>query len=147
MSQCAARKQRVIELQPTAALFRALVLWAVFGCGAALADGYLPQGVFLVEDGDKLVAANTKLNRMDSIRLIAKEKIEQQMVAEQVAVVITNDRLLGYSGLGNGWIPKWRSVKEDIERIEASGNGAVVVTSDRLLVFNAGNGLWVQKLR
>ena len=113
----------------------------------ASAQGATPRGLFLVEDGDTLVAANTRLNRMDSIRLIAKEWVEQQVVAEAVAVVITNDRLLAYSALGPGWSPEWRRVNEKIERIEASDFGALVVTSGRLMTFNAGSGLWVQQRR
>lgn len=107
----------------------------------------VPQGVFLIQDEDELVAANTRLNRMDTIRLMAKERVEEQVVAEAVAIVITNDRLLGYSALGPGWSPEWRRVKEPIERVEAKDYGALVVTSDRILTFNAGSGLWVQQRR
>lgn len=106
-----------------------------------------PQGVFLIQDEDELVAANTRLNRMDAIRLMAKERVEEEVVAEAVAIVITNDRLLGYSALGPGWSPEWRRVKEPIERVEAKDYGALVVTSDRILTFNAGSGLWVQHRR
>jgi hypothetical protein len=106
-----------------------------------------PRGLFLVEEPDSLVAANTRLNRMDSIRLIAKERVERQVVAEAVAVVVTSDRLLAYSALGTGWSPEWRRVKEDIQRVEASDFGALVVTSERMMTFNAGSGLWVQQRR
>jgi hypothetical protein len=148
--------RRRAELELQAIRPRCSQLWLVLGLAltiallgprVSLSQGAIPRGLYLIEDRDTLVAANTSLNRIDSLRLIAKEKVEQQVVAEAVAVVITSDRLLAYSALGPGWSREWRRVKEDIERVEANDFGALVVTSDRLMTFNAGSGLWVQRRR
>ena len=59
-----------------------------------------------------------------------------------MAVVITNERLYGFSAISGQWdlVELW--IDEKIKDFQAEGNVATVTTDQRIFGFNAHTGLW-----
>ena len=98
--------------------------------------------LFLVEEGDRLIASNTLFSRFDELRISAKEQVVQQKVAQAVAVVVTNQRIVAYGAHAPGWESVRLHANERVESIQAEDASALVVTSDRLLNFYGRRGSW-----
>ncbi|MGD8784695.1 MAG: hypothetical protein PVG75_09660 [Thioalkalispiraceae bacterium] len=121
----------------------ALVLLFVLSASPLLlASGAQEKVLFLIEDADHLVASNTLFSRFDQLKLNAKEQIVRQEVAEAVAVVVTNQRLVAYGAHAPGWKAERLNPNEQVESITAEDSSALVVTSDRLLNFYGRRGNW-----
>lgn len=108
----------------------------------ALASEAQEKVLFLVEDADRLVASNTLFSRFDELKISAKEKIVQREVAEAVAVVVTNQRVVAYGAHAPGWKAERLLANERVESIEAEDSSVQIVTSDRLLNFYGRRGSW-----
>ena len=98
--------------------------------------------LFLIKDADRLVASNILFSRFDELKMSAKEEIVQQEVAEAVAVVVTNQRIIAYGAYAPGWQSERLIANERVESIQAEDSSVQVVTSDRLLSFYGRRGSW-----
>ena len=119
----------------------------MFALNASAAVENTPKLVYLVIDGDTLIAANVHFSRFDKLQLSAQEVIVDKAVSSEVIVVATNQRYLGYSAL----VPGWRAVRERAQEhlvdMRVEDYSGLVVTSDRVLNFNGANGVWAQVKR
>ena len=132
-------------------------IWArvLFGVVVALAttaphshaqNANVPKQVHLVQDGNRILASNVRLNRFDELKLGAHERVREQRVGEAVAVVVTNQRIIAY-GVLSGWIPMDRVANEAIESVSAEDYAALIVTDRRMLNFNGETGIWAEQDR
>ena len=132
-------------------------LWArvLFGVVAAVAttaphshaqNASVPKQVYLVQDGNRIVASNVRLNRFDELKLGAQERVREQKVGEAVAVVVTNQRIVAY-GVLSGWVEMDRTANETVQSISAEDYGALIVTDLRMLNFNGETGVWAEQRR
>ena len=103
--------------------------------------------LFLIKDADRLVASNILFSRFDELKMSAKEEIVQQEVAEAVAVVVTNQRIIAYGAYAPGWQSERLIANERVESIQAEDSSVQVVTSDRLLSFYGRRGSWATTKR
>ena len=132
-------------------------LWARVLVGAVVAiattaphshaqNASVPKQVYLVQDGNRIVASNVRLNRFDELKLGAQERVREQKVGEAVAVVVTNQRIVGY-GVLSGWVEMDRAANETVQSISAEDYGALIVTDLRMLNFNGETGIWAEQKR
>ena len=126
-----------------------------FGVAAAIAtmalhshaqNANVPKQVHLVQDGNRILASNVRLNRFDELKLGAQERIREQRVGEAVAIVVTNQRIIAY-GVLSGWVPMDRAVNETIESVSAEDYAGLIVTDQRMLNFNGETGIWAEQKR
>jgi hypothetical protein len=103
--------------------------------------------LFLVVEPDEVIASNSQSGRFDRLSLSAKERIEDHKTANAVAVVVTNQRFVGYGVLAGGWQSLRRRAGEQVESIQASDYSAHLVTSDRILNFYGRTGSWTETRR
>lgn len=131
------------------------IVTAVAGCVlmspllvAVQADAQQPvrKQVFLVVDGDRLVASNVRTHGFAEYRLDARERILDSAEGEGVIVVVTNQRILAY-GVLSGWSARDRETNEDIETLSAIDYAGLIVTSKRMLNFNGETGVWGERQR
>jgi len=106
----------------------------------------VPKQVHLVQDGNRILASNVRLNRFDELKLGAQERMREQRVGQAVAVVVTNQRIIAY-GVLSGWIPIDRVANETIENVTAEDYAALIVTDRRMLNFNGETGIWAEQDR
>jgi len=113
----------------------------------AAADLDTPKLVYLLIEDDLLIASNIRFSRFDEFRLTAKESVQRKAVGDAVAVIATNERIIGYSAL----MAAWRSIRyapgETLETVEVEDFSASIITNRRFLNFNGRNGLWAERLR
>ncbi len=132
-------------------------IWArlLFGAVAAVAttaphlhaqNASVPKQVYLVQDGNRIVASNVRLNRFDELKLGAQERVREQKVGEAVAIVVTNQRIVAY-GVLSGWVEMDRAANETVQSISAEDYGALIVTDLRMLNFNGETGIWAEQKR
>ena len=121
-----------------------LLLVLTAGVGA---DEYVEKTIFLVNEKDRVVAANTQTGQFFDYVLSAKEKIQKRHVANGVAILITNQNFAGVGPFPSGWGTLRRKAGEKIVSVEVQGHSALVVTSDRILTFNGRAGDWSEKRR
>ena len=121
----------------------AITLMLILGADSlALASEAQEKVLFLIKDADRLVASNTLFSRFDELKISAKEQILQQEVAEAVAMVVTNQRIIAYGAYAPGWQSERLIANERVESIQAEDSSVQVVTSDRLLSFYGRRGSW-----
>jgi hypothetical protein len=106
----------------------------------------VPKQVYLVQDGNRIVASNVRLNRFDELKLGAQERVREQKVGEAVAIVVTNQRIVAY-GVLSGWVEMDRAANETVQSISAEDYGALIVTDLRMLNFNGETGIWAEQKR
>ncbi len=111
------------------------------------ADEVVEKTIFLVDETDRVVAANTQTGQFFDYVLSAKEKIHERHVAPGVAILVTNQNFAGVGSYPSGWDSLRRKAGEKVISVEASGHSALVVTSDRILAFNGKAGSWSEKRR
>jgi len=122
------------------------ILAAAFAFDTAQAQSSVRKQVFLVVDGDRLVASNVRRNGFDEFRLDARERMLRSEEGEGVIVVVTNQRLLAY-GAASGWSARDRDANESIESISAVDYAGLIVTNKRMLNFNGQTGVWGERQR
>ena len=119
------------------------VLFGVFWLLALpCAADTVEKSLFLIDEGDVLIAANTLTGQFYRLKLSAKEKPEQRVVGNAVAVLVTNQRFAGVGAWPSGWASLRREAGEILESAEAADNSAVLVTSSRVLSFSGTTGSW-----
>jgi hypothetical protein len=106
----------------------------------------VPKQVHLVQDGNRILASNVRLNRFDELKLGAQERIREQQVGEAVAIVVTNQRIIAY-GVLSGWVAMDRVANETIQSISAEDYAGLIVTDQRMLNFNGETGVWAEQRR
>lgn len=122
------------------------ILWLPVLLSTAYADE-VEKVLFLVFEPDEVIASNSQTGRFDRLRLSAKEQVQDSKVGNGVAVVVTNQRFVGYGVLAGGWQTLRRQAGEEIESIQAEDYSATVVTDDRILNFYGRTGAWNQTRR
>jgi hypothetical protein len=103
--------------------------------------------LYVVRDGDTVVASNVLFGRSDELTLSAREVILRQQEDAAVAVLETNQRLVAYSVYTAGWVEMELRAGEKVERLEAEDFSAFALTDRRILNFNGRNGNWSQASR
>ncbi|MGB5718391.1 MAG: hypothetical protein WBN81_15025 [Gammaproteobacteria bacterium] len=114
---------------------------------AVAAESVVAKTIFLVDEDDRIVAANTATGQFFSLTLHAKEKIRQRHVANGVAVLVTNQRFAGVGSYPSGWSSLRRIADEQVVSAEVVDKSALLVTSDRILTFNGESGSWAETRR
>ena len=138
-------------------MIRSIWARALFGVAAAIASVSLaahaqstgsnvPKQAHLVQDGNRILASNVRLNRFDELKLGAQERIREQKVGQAVAIVVTNQRIIAY-GVLSGWVPMDRIANETIQSISAEDYAGLIVTDQRMLNFNGETGVWAEQDR
>lgn len=100
--------------------------------------------VYVVREGDVVVASNVLFSRSDELKLFAQETILRQEEDNAIVVLLTNRRLVAYSVYTAGWVALDLRAGEELERLEAEDYSAFALTSRRILNFNGKNGSWSQ---
>ena len=114
---------------------------------AVTADGLVAKTIFLVDESDRIVAANTATGQFFSLSISAKEKIQERHVANGVAILVTNQRFAGVGTYPSGWSSLRRMADEKVVSAEVVDTSALLVTSDRILTFNGDSGSWAETRR
>ena len=127
--------------------FIALLLFSLASPMAVSADEVVAKTIFLVDESDRIVAANTATGQFFSLPIRAKEKIQQRYVANGVAVLVTNQRFAGVGSYPSGWGSIRRIANEKVVSAEVVDRSALLVTSDRILTFNGDSGSWAETRR
>ena len=124
----------------------AVILAIALSSAVATAQQAIPKQVFLITDGDRLVASNIRTNGFAEFRLDARERMLDSAEGEGVIMVVTNQRLIAY-GVLSGWTSRDRETNERIELISAVDYAGLIVTNRRMLNFNGENGAWGERER
>lgn len=124
----------------------AVVIVAALPVRAQSTGSNVPKQVHLVQDGNRILASNVRLNRFDELKLAAQERIREQKVGQGVAIVVTNQRIIAY-GVLSGWVPMDRVANETIQSISAEDYAGLIVTDQRMLNFNGETGVWAEQDR
>ena len=103
--------------------------------------------VYLVVESDRFVAADTSVGGFAELRRQAQEELQEEIVANLVIVLATNQRFAAYSALTGNWHIEKTRAGERLLRLEAEDYSALVVTSERLLTFNGERGIWAERRR
>ena len=111
------------------------------------ADEVVAKTIFLVDEGDRIVAANTATGQFFSLPISAKEKIQKRYVANAVAILVTNQRFAGVGSYPSGWSSLRRIANEKLVSAEVVDRSALLVTSDRILTFKGDIGSWAETCR
>ncbi|MGB5178389.1 MAG: hypothetical protein WBP44_06635 [Gammaproteobacteria bacterium] len=127
-------------------LSRMLLLVLLVNTHAAAGD-VVAKTIFLVDEDDRIVAANTATGQFFSLSIHAKEKILQRYVANGVAILVTNQRFAGVGSYPSGWSSLRRIAGEQVLTAEVVDRSALLVTSDRILTFNGDSGSWAETRR
>jgi len=128
-------------------LGRVLILLLLVNANVVSADEVVAKTIFLVDEDDRIVAANTATGQFFSLALHAKEKIRQRYVANGVAILVTNQRFAGVGSYPSGWSSLRRIAGENVVSAEVVDKSALLVTSDRILTFNGESGSWAETRR
>ena len=125
----------------------ALLILSLASPVVVTADEVVAKTIFLVDERDRIVAANTATGQFFSLPIRAKEKIQQRYVANGVAVLVTNQRFAGVGSYPSGWGSIRRIAGEKVVSAEVVDRSALLVTSDRILTFNGDSGSWAETRR
>ena len=119
----------------------------LLGVNSVTADEAVEKSMFLVVESDRIIASNVQTGQFFDFDFSAKEKIQQQIVANGVAIVVTNQRYAGIGVFSGGWQSIRRIAGESVISAEAQDYSALIVTSDRVLAFNGKTGSWSDRKR
>jgi len=126
---------------------RLLLILLLISPMAVTADEVVAKTIFLVDESDRIVAANTATGQFFSLPIRAKEKIQQRYVANAVAILVTNQRFAGVGSYPSGWNSLRRIADEKVVSAEVVDRSALLVTSSRILTFNGDSGSWSETRR
>ena len=116
-------------------------------CLGVQAEEDVDKTIFLVNEDDRVIAANADTGQFFELELHAKEEVEHSHVANAVAVLVTNQRFAAIGAFPGGWRSIRRQADESFVSAEAAGYSALVLTSDRILSFSGRNGSWSSRNR
>ena len=128
-------------------LWRLAAAVLLLGMGATMAEEVVEKAMFLVVEDDRIIASNVQTGQFFDFDFSAKEEVQQQIVANGVAIVVTNQRYAGIGVFSSGWQSIRRIAGEELISAEVQDYSALLVTSDRLLSFNGRVGSWSQTKR
>ncbi len=111
------------------------------------ADSVVAKTIFLVDEGNRIVAANTETGQFFNLKIKAKEKIRQRFVGRGVAILVTNQRFAGVGSYPSGWSSMRRIASEKVISAEVIDSSALLVTTDRILTFSGDRGAWSETRR
>ncbi len=72
------------------------------------------------------------------------EEVLSEKSDGNVAVVVTNSRVLGFSALTDKWDAVRLMMNEELVDVQVKGNVATVETMRKVLGFSARSGTWVE---
>ena len=130
-----------------AVISRVLLILLLVSPLTVTAEEVVAKTIFLVDESDRIVAANTATGQFFSLPIRAKEKIYQRYVANGVAILVTNQRFAGVGSYPSGWSSIRRIANEKVVSAEVVDRSALLVTSDRILTFNGDSGSWAETRR
>ena len=113
----------------------------------AAADEVVAKTIFLVDESNRIVAANTETGQFFTLPIHAKEKIRERYIANGVAILVTNQRFAGVGSYPSGWSSLRRMAGEKVISAEVVDKSALLVTSVRILTFNGASGSWSETRR
>ena len=122
-------------------------LFLLLFSSAVVADEDLGKSLFLVDESSSVVAVNAETGQFFELELSAKERVRDRLIANRVAILVTNQRFAGVGAYPSGWSSLRRKAGEKIVSAEAVDYSALIVTSDRILTFNGKTGAWSQRRR
>ena len=111
------------------------------------AEQQVEKSIYLVEEDDRIVASTVQTGQFFDLKYQAKERVGEQLIANGVAIVITNQRFAGIGTFSGGWQSLRRIAGEKFISAEARDYSALVVTSDRIVSFNGRSGSWAKTQR
>ena len=124
-----------------------LLLMAWLLAASAQAQEQPAKLVYIVRDGDTIVASNVLFSRSDTFRLKAQERVIREAIDNAVVVVQANKRLIAYSVYTAAWLTMALKAGETVEKLEAEDYSAFVLTDRRILNFNGRSGVWSESSR
>lgn len=134
--------------RPGAWFFRMLPVATLALLVAGGAGGHeVEKALFLVMEEDRVVASNAQTGQFFELDLKAKEEVLDRIVANGVAVVVTNQRFAGIGAFSGGWRSLRRMAGEEFKSAEAQDYAALVITSNRIISFSGRNGSWSHTTR
>jgi len=111
----------------------------------------IPDGtvklVYFFEEDDKYIVSDIRNNQFVELRRKAQEQLLEKAVANQVVVLVTNQRYVAYSALTTSWHTLKRRASEKFISVEAADFSAFLVTNKRLVSFNGQTGTWAEQRR
>jgi hypothetical protein len=113
----------------------------------AAADGPPARLLFWHLEGDRVIVSNVRFSRTDELRLRGREKIESTADATAMLVLVTNQRIIGYSVYTASWQSVSRRPGERLEVVTAEDYAGYVLTSRRTLNFNGRTANWSEGQR
>jgi len=119
----------------------------LLACTATVCGEEVGKAIFLVTEDKQLTAVNAETGQFFDLDMSAKEVVERRIVANGVAIVITNQRFAGVGLWPTGWSSNRRVAGEKVLSAEAEDTSAVIVTTSRVLSFNGRTGSWAEKRR
>ena len=119
----------------------------LLGMSAVVAEEVVEKSLYLVVEDDRIIASNVQTGQFFDFDFSAKEEVQQQIVANGVAIVVTNQRYAGIGVFSSGWQSIRRIAGEKVISAEAQDYSALIVTSDRVLAFNGKTGSWSDRKR
>lgn len=119
----------------------------LLGMNVAMADQTVEKSVYLIVEDDRIIASNVQTGQFFDFDFSAKEQVQQQIVANGVAIVVTNQRYAGIGVFSGGWQSIRRIAGESVVSAEAQDYSALIVTTDRVLAFNGRTGTWSDRKR
>jgi hypothetical protein len=128
-------------------LLRVVVSAVLFAISGATVAESVGKTLFLVKEDRQVTAVNAETGQFFELDISAKEVIQQDIAANGVAIVVTNQRFAGVGAWPTGWSSLRRMAGERLVSAEAEDTSAVIVTSDRVLSFNGKTGTWAEKRR
>lgn len=114
---------------------------------AMATDATPPRLLFWHLEGDRVLVSNVRFSRTDELRLRGREKIESTADATAMLVIVTNQRIIGYSVYTASWQSVSRRPGERLEVVTAEDYAGYVLTSRRTLNFNGRTANWSEANR
>jgi hypothetical protein len=74
----------------------------------------------------------------------AGESLQNSVVKDSIAVMVTDRRALGFSAFTGGFFPRDLPVGNQIHDIQINDNVVILYLSDFMLVFRSGLAIWAQ---
>lgn len=82
------------------------------------------------------------------IGCLKKIKLSERIVSKKsqgnVGIVVTSNRILGFSVIADKWTTENLKMNESPDEIIVEGNVATVKTNQRVLGFSAHTGKWIE---
>jgi hypothetical protein len=98
--------------------------------------------MIIVQGRDSVYGFQSDLGRWKRDSWGAGETLVESVIDENVGVVITNRRALGFSALTGGFFSQDLPSDNSIQRLEVNDNIVIIHLSGLMLVFRSGLAIW-----